>query len=99
MAKKSKKLPKAIAGVKLSKPVRKVGGKLLAAANSPQGREAIATGVAMLAAAAATRRAAARTKAPDAEAKPALEPEKVVDALGAVAASFLAGLKGAKPGG
>ena len=48
MAKKTKKapkLPKEIAGIKLSKKVRKAGGELLARANSPAGREVLALGL------------------------------------------------------
>lgn len=47
------KLPKRVGGVKLSKEIRKAGGKLLEKANSPLGRELIATGLGMAAAAAA----------------------------------------------
>jgi len=52
MAKKTKKLPKRIGGVKLTKELRKAGGKLLEKANSPMGRELIAVGLSMAAAAA-----------------------------------------------
>lgn len=45
MAKKSTKLPKKIAGVKIPKKVRKSGGKLLKVANTPAGRELIAAGL------------------------------------------------------
>ena len=56
MAKKKDgpKLPKRIGGVKLTKELRKAGGKLLDKANSPLGRELIAAGLTMAAAAAST---------------------------------------------
>jgi hypothetical protein len=72
MAKKKAKLPKRIGGVKLTKELRKAGGKLLETANSPLGRELIAAGLSMAAAAATTaarkereKRAAAKAVAPE----------------------------------
>ena len=46
------KIPKRIAGVKLNKKLRKRGNELLALADTPQGRETIAMGLSMAAAAA-----------------------------------------------
>ncbi|WP_404711429.1 hypothetical protein [Sphingomonas sp. MMS24-J13] len=73
MAKKTMKLPKRIGGVKLTKELRKAGGRLLETANSPVGRELIAAGLSMAAAAATAaarkereKRAAARAGAPEA---------------------------------
>jgi hypothetical protein len=48
MAKKTK-LPKKIGGVKLTKKLRKAGGKLIEQAGSPLGRELIAAGLSMAA--------------------------------------------------
>lgn len=45
MAKKNAKLPKKIAGVKIPKKLRKSGGKLIEAANTPAGRELLAVGL------------------------------------------------------
>ncbi|MCU6454183.1 hypothetical protein LPN01_08845, partial [Sphingomonas sp. A2-49] len=49
---KTAKLPKEVLGIKLSKEVREVGGALLEKASSPQGREMLAAGLTMAAAAA-----------------------------------------------
>jgi hypothetical protein len=73
MAKKIRKLPKRIGGVKLTKDLRKAGGKLLEKANSPMGRELIAVGLSMAAAAASKaakreREKHAAAKAPTADA-------------------------------
>lgn len=64
---KTAKLPKEVMGIKLPREVREVGGALLEKANSPQGREMLAAGLTMAAAAAsaavakgAARRDAAR---------------------------------------
>jgi len=74
MGKKTKKakLPKEVMGVKLPKEVREIGGALLEKAQSPQGREMLAAGLTMAAAAAtaavakgrARREAAATPEAP-----------------------------------
>ncbi|QNE31742.1 hypothetical protein F1C10_07205 [Sphingomonas sp. NBWT7] len=56
MAKKSKKgfrIPKEIAGVKVPKEARRAGEALIEKANSPAGRQALASGIAMAATAAA----------------------------------------------
>lgn len=64
MGKKTKKpkLPKEVLGVKLPKEVREVGGALLDKANSQQGREMLAAGLTMAAAAATAAVAATRAK-------------------------------------
>lgn len=49
------KLPKTVAGVKVPKELRRKGEALIDKANSPAGREAIAAGLTMVAAVAATR--------------------------------------------
>ncbi|KQN25077.1 hypothetical protein ASE86_02085 [Sphingomonas sp. Leaf33] len=54
MAKKGK-LPKTIAGVKLPKTVRKPAEKLIAKAQTPEGRRMLAAGFAIAASALATR--------------------------------------------
>lgn len=54
------KIPKTVAGVKLPKKLRKQGKKLIAKANTPQGREAIAAGLAIAGSAIAAK---ARVKA------------------------------------
>ncbi len=69
MAKTKKtKIPKRIAGVKLPKELRKTGEAILEKANSPQGREMLAAGLTMAAAAATAAVARSREKA--AAAKP-----------------------------
>jgi hypothetical protein len=80
MGKKAKtaKLPKEVLGVKLPKEVREIGGALLEKAQSPQGREMLAAGLTMAAAAAtaavakgrAKREAAAAPEAPRAPETP-----------------------------
>lgn len=75
MGKKHKKakLPKEVLGVKLPKEVREVGGALLEKANSPQGREMLAAGLTMAAAAATAALAkgrAERAAKPDAPCPP-----------------------------
>lgn len=75
MGKKHKKakLPKEVLGVKLPKEVREVGGALLEKANSPQGREMLAAGLTMAAAAATAALAkgrAERAAKPDAPRPP-----------------------------
>jgi hypothetical protein len=80
MGKKTKKakLPKEVMGVKLPKEVREIGGALLEKAQSPQGREMLAAGLTMAAAAVtaavakgrAKREAASAPEAPEAPAAP-----------------------------
>lgn len=63
MTKKKGTLPKRIAGVKIPKELRRKGDALIEKANSPAGREAIAAGLTMAAAAASAavaKRAAAK---------------------------------------
>lgn len=54
------KIPKTVAGMKVPKKLRKKGKKLIAKANSPEGREAIAAGLAIVGTALAAK---ARVKA------------------------------------
>ena len=54
------KIPKKVAGMKVPKKLHKQGKKLIAKANSPEGREAIAAGLAIVGTAIATK---ARVKA------------------------------------
>jgi hypothetical protein len=60
--KKKAKLPKEVMGVKLPKEVRAIGGALLEKAQSPQGREMLAAGLTMAAAAATAAVAKGRAK-------------------------------------
>lgn len=60
--KKKAKLPKEVMGVKLPKEVREIGGALLEKAQSPQGREMLAAGLTMAAAAATAAVAKGRAK-------------------------------------
>ena len=64
MGKKTKKakLPKEVLGIRLPKELREAGGALLERANSPQGREMLAAGLTMAAAAATAAVAKGRTK-------------------------------------
>lgn len=69
------KIPKKVAGMKVPKKLRKTGKKLIAKANSPEGREAIATGLAIVGTAIAAKakvkaeRAGARAEERAAEAE------------------------------
>ena len=60
--KKKTKLPKQIAGIKIPKDVRKGGERLIAQAQSPEGRAAIAKGVTLVAGAATAMAQAAAIK-------------------------------------
>ncbi|BCA64099.1 hypothetical protein HMP09_3333 [Sphingomonas sp. HMP9] len=72
---KTIKIPKTIGGVKLPKELRKTGNALLEKANSPEGRQVIASGMAMFATAAmAARSQAAKAPAPEPAAAPAPAP-------------------------
>ena len=81
MAKKSKtdgakskmKIPKEIAGFKVPKDLRKKGDALIEMANSPEGRQAIASGLAMVGGLVAAN--AARKQAEAAAATAAAKPE------------------------
>jgi len=80
MAKKDKKakIPKRVGGIKVPKELRKAGSKLVKVAASPVGRELIAAGLGMVAAAAsaavekdrARRRTASAAPTPTAPATP-----------------------------
>jgi len=74
MAKKKKRIPKTIGGVKLPKELRRAGEKIIdqaiTTANSPQGKAMIATGLSM-AAAAAMKAAEAKAAGAKAAEKPA----------------------------
>ncbi len=63
-AKKPGRIPKQIGGVKLSKRFRKSGEKLIEQAQTPQGRQVIAAGLAMATAAVARAKANAAHAAP-----------------------------------
>ena len=72
MAKKKKRIPKSIGGVKLPKELRRAGEAIIdqaiTTANSPQGKAMIATGLSM--AAAAAMKAAERQSAKGTAGKP-----------------------------
>jgi hypothetical protein len=101
---KAAKLPKKIAGQKVPKSVRKAGGKLIEAANSVAGRELIAAGLSLAAAAAAgavqkdrARRQGEAVNAKEAgtpppAAKAGNDPHEIGVALGKMAEAALAGL-------
>ncbi|SEK70304.1 hypothetical protein SAMN05216382_0952 [Sphingomonas palmae] len=82
MAKKKKRIPKTIGGVKLPKELRRAGEQIIdqavTVANSPQGKAMIATGLSM-AAAAAMKAAEAKAAKPAAE-KPPEKPSPANDA-------------------
>jgi hypothetical protein len=67
---KTIKIPKTIGGVKIPKDLRKKGNALLEKANSPEGRQVIASGMAMMATAALAARSQAAKAAPEAKAAP-----------------------------
>jgi len=73
VAKKKKRIPKTIGGVKLPKELRRAGENIIdqavTAANSPQGKAMIAAGLSM-AAAAAMKAAEAKAARPEAEKQP-----------------------------
>ena len=91
--KKTGKLPKQIAGVKIPKELRKGAEKLVAKAQSPEGRAAIAKGAAMVAGMAATMAQASAAKkagvqpvkaeAPAAPGQPGASNDALADAIGA----------------
>jgi hypothetical protein len=56
---KTMKIPKTIGGVKIPKELRKTGNALIEKANSPEGRQVIASGMAMMATAAMAARSQA----------------------------------------
>lgn len=59
---KTAKLPKEVMGIRLPKEVRAIGGAVLERANSPEGREMLAAGLTMAAAAASAAVARGRAK-------------------------------------
>jgi hypothetical protein len=83
MAKKKKRIPKSIGGVKLPKELRRAGEAILdsaiTTANSPQGKAMIATGLSM-AAAAAMKAAEAKAAKPAAAERAAEKPAPANDA-------------------
>lgn len=80
MAKKKKRIPKTIGGVKLPKELRRAGEKIIdqaiTTANSPQGKAMIATGLSMAAAAAMK---AAEAKAAERATSSAAEKDKAAE--------------------
>lgn len=107
MAKKGKKrgfrIPKEIGGVKVPKEARRAGDALIEKASSPEGRQALASGLAMAAtfAAAAAARQSRQTGAtgsachPGANTRkergstPGIDPTRVADAFGEAANAFM----------
>ena len=67
---KKAKLPKDVMGMTLPKEVREIGGALLEKAQSPQGREMLAAGLTMAAAAATAAVAKSRAKRETAATRP-----------------------------
>ena len=109
MAKTKKaKIPKKIAGVKLPKEWRRTGEAILEKANSPAGREMLAAGLTMAAAAATAAVARSREKAttaPDADAQAnkagtpgTTDPIAFATALGGMAEAALGKFFAAKTG-
>jgi hypothetical protein len=95
---KSGKIPKTIGGVKLSKGLRKSGEALIAKAQTPQGRQVIAAGLAMASAAVARAKMppVPPRPAPDGTGTPVVDPAQIVDAVGQAATAFFDGLFGRK---
>jgi hypothetical protein len=86
------KIPKTVAGVKVPKQIRKAGNEILDKANSPAGRELIATGIAALATAALAKSKAGKAAAHKVEetAKAgAQDAGQLADALGAAASAAM----------
>ena len=106
MAKTKKaKIPKRIGGVKLPKELRKTGEAILDKANSPQGREMLAAGLTMAAAAATAAVARSRANATQTAAEPSSEkssaaqdphPQQMADAIGTMTDMLLGRLFGPK---
>ena len=109
MAKKGKKsgfrIPKEIGGVKVPKEARRAGEALIDKANSPAGRQALASGLAMAATVAAAA-AARQTRHHDSSSKPdapkagpgagGTEANRVADAIGEAANAFMNRIFGQK---
>lgn len=100
--KKAKRIPKKIAGLKIPKELRQAGEVLLDQANSAAGREIIASGLTMAAAAAATAAMKHRVNAEAAGccAKPGdpgmIDPLRVADTVSEMADAVLDRIFGAK---
>ena len=103
--KKGKTIPKHIGGVKLPKELRRQGEALIAKANSPEGRAAIAKGLTMAAAVATAAAAksqaraavdAARSDGTQAAGAAPLDGEAIAQAVSNVADAVLGRLFGAK---
>lgn len=86
--KKAKRIPKRIGGLKIPKELRHAGEALLDKANSPAGREIIAAGLTMAAAAASAAARKQRTEAHRAT-RPGdpgtVDPQRVAEAVGDMA--------------
>lgn len=105
MTKKNAKLPKKIAGVKISKKVRKTGNKLIEAAGTPVGRELPAAG--LVAAGTALAKAQRDRRQSEAASEPKIDPAErgaqmagqIGAALGAAANAALDRVFGPSAGG
>ncbi|WEK43726.1 MAG: hypothetical protein P0Y64_02530 [Candidatus Sphingomonas colombiensis] len=103
--KKGKRIPKKIGGMKIPKELRQAGEALLDKANSAAGREIIASGLTMAAAAAATAAMKHRVKAEAStcRSKPGdpgiIDPQHVVDTVTEVADAVLDRIFGGKKAG
>lgn len=107
MAKKTKakfKMPKDIGGFKVPKDLRKTGEAIIEKANSPEGRQVIAAGLAMATTAAVAAMERQKAKKP-AEPEPAAQkpgdpgtqsPQAVADAIGQAAEMMLGRFFGKK---
>lgn len=97
------KIPKQIGGMKLPKELRQAGNSLLEKAGSPAGREIIASGLTMAAAAAVAAAAKHRADVAAGDRKagePGMnDPQRVADAVGNVAEAVLDRLFGARRAG
>jgi hypothetical protein len=108
-AKKKGKLPKEVLGVKIPKELRRAGERVLAQAQTPHGREMIATGLTMAATAAAAALAKGRERPaapaphaapregaprPEAGTQRTPDPQAVADAIGQAADAVLGRLFG-----
>lgn len=103
---KAGKIPKKVGGIKIPKKLRKSGEKLIEKAQSPQGQQVIASGLAIAAAVAAkkgkpftaphltpaTQDGVGKTPPSGTSADAA----QIVDALSAAAGAFMQGLMGRK---
>lgn len=98
--KKGKRIPKKIGGMKIPKELRQAGEALLDKANSPAGRQVIASGLTMAAAAASAAAMKQRVKTEAARAKPGdpgmADPQRVADTVSDMAEAVLDRLFGPK---